>query len=87
MKLKIAIGVFVFALGLAAGEAQSHVKQTAWGYVWTLEPEPDFPQNNPSVQLVRCANGDLTLGPWHVLVLYDEQGSNPFGAFMQERGR
>lgn len=78
----------LLAVGFAFGEMQAHIKKTMWGYVWTLDPEPDFPMGvpgvSPSTQLVRCPNGDLTFGPWHVRVIYDEQA--PFAAFLQERG-
>lgn len=80
-------------LGILLGEAHAHIRPTMWGWVWTLEPEPDFPIGiagvKPSTQMVRCPNGDFTLPPWHVYVLWHDNLplSNFSTVFLQERGR
>ena len=78
--------IFGLIVGFVIGEMQAHIKETMWGLVWTLEPKPDFPglPFKAISQLVKCPNGDLTFGSWHVLVLYDSQA--PFKSFLQERG-
>lgn len=70
-----------FVVGVALMASYDHIRPTMWGWVWRLEPVPDF----HGTQLVRCPNGDLVLPPWHVRVLWDEQA--PLRAFLQERGR
>lgn len=78
-------------IGFSAAKVDDHVRPTMWGWVWQLEPKPDFPQNIPGVQpmdqLVRCPNGDLIFGPWHVYVLWTADGLKYFWReFLQERG-
>ena len=76
--------------GVFIGEAHTHIKPTQWGWVWQLEPAPDWPQGLPGVppdtQLVRCPNGDLVLPPWHVRVLWDDDAALST-VFLQERGQ
>lgn len=79
------IAITLIGLGFVIGEAEARLKLTMWGIVWQLEPKADFPIDNPISQLVKCPNGDLTFGPWHVRVIYDHQA--PLVAFLQERGR
>lgn len=78
--------VLVF-LGFSVAKIDDHVRQSMWGWVWTLEPKPDFPQNKPIEQLRQCPHGDLVLPPWHVYVLWDNQGGYWWRSFLQERGR
>lgn len=79
-KIWIVAGIFA-VLGFSIAKIDDHVKSTMWGWVWELRPLPDF----YGTQLVKCPNGDITLPPWHVLVLWDQQA--PIAGFLQERGR
>lgn len=76
------LGMFcALSLGAIIAFGVDHVRPTMWGWVWTLEPKPDFYGS----QLVQCRDGSLTLPPWHVLVLYEEDMG--LRDFLQERGR
>ncbi len=79
--LKFIFLIFSFLFGVFTAASVDHIHRTMWGWVWVLEPSPDF----NGQQLVMCPNGDLVLPPWHVLVLYDSDA--PSSTFLQERGR
>jgi hypothetical protein len=75
------------AAGFAAGKIDDHVRPTMWGWVWELTPTPD-PNPIWGTQLVKCPNGDVTLPPWHVRVLWDDDLPlwQMHKVFWQERG-
>jgi hypothetical protein len=91
MKRIVIAAAFVLA-GFVVAKVDDHVRPTMWGWVWDLTPTPNWPNGVPGVkpmsQLVQCPNGDLTLPPWHVYVLWDSGAPiTKFPQlFLQERG-
>lgn len=87
---QLLLAALLLSAGFLGAKVDDHVRPTMWGWVWTLEPQPDWPTDVPGVkpasQLVQCPNGDLTLPPWHVRVLYAD-GAPFWRVFWQERGR
>ena len=92
-KRKAILLTVVAIAAFSAAKADDHIHRTMWGWVWNLTPKPDWPHGirgvTPMDQLVACPNGDLTLPPWHVFVLWDDDA--PLRTFprwfLQERGR